>query len=434
MLCQLDNRVLFILLYFNHNLSLSSKPLNICLLSYRSSPHSGGQGVYLYQLSRALTALGHRVDVLSGEPYPELHESVRLVPLPGLNLYEKGLTSLRLHHLRSYANIVEWLSKLTGGFAEPYAFGRRALKYLKQHRHDYDLVHDNQSLCYSLLKIPHYGLKVVATIHHPITRDLKIALENTNSISRRILLRRWYRFLSMQKYVAKRLRSVIVISKSSKTDTQTDFGVKPEVMSLIYNGIDSSQFRPLENIACDPYLLITTASADQPIKGLAYLLRAVAMLKENYPELRLLIIGPINKGGATDNLINELGIKERIVNRTNISADEFVQNYARSSIAVSPSLYEGFGLPAAEAMACEVPIVASQGGALPEVVGDAGVLVKSHDSEALAKAIADLLDNPEKRSALATKGRERVLELFNWHNTALETVAVYRKLLDHAHH
>jgi glycosyltransferase involved in cell wall biosynthesis len=122
------------------------KPLRIALLGYRSQPYGGGQGVYLKYLSKALVEAGHHVDVISGPPYPHLDSRVRLIELPSLDLFENGLVSLRPRHLSSLTNIIEWTSKLTGGFAEPYTFGRRAVKYLKQHGHNYDLIHDNQSL------------------------------------------------------------------------------------------------------------------------------------------------------------------------------------------------------------------------------------------------------------------------------------------------
>ena len=101
-------------------------PLRIALLGYRSKPHAGGQGVYIKYLSKALVDAGHSVDVISGPPYPEVDPRVRLIKLPSLDLYENGLWSLRPRHLRSLSNIIEWTSKLTGGFAEPYTFGRRA--------------------------------------------------------------------------------------------------------------------------------------------------------------------------------------------------------------------------------------------------------------------------------------------------------------------
>ena len=192
------------------------RALRIALLGYRSAPHSGGQGVYIRYLSKALVDAGHSVDVISGPPYPHLDSRVRLVQLPSLDLFENGLLSLRPRHLTSLTNIIEWSSKLTGGFAEPYTFGRRVVKYLRQHGHEYDLIHDNQSLSYGMLEIQAMGLPLVTTVHHPITSDLRIALSAARNPWQRLLVRRWHAFLGMQKKVVKQLRNVVTVSDCSR--------------------------------------------------------------------------------------------------------------------------------------------------------------------------------------------------------------------------
>jgi glycosyltransferase involved in cell wall biosynthesis len=112
-----------------------------------------------------------------------------------------------------------------------------------------------------------------------------------------------------------------------------------------------------------------------------------------------------------------------------LSTEELVAEYARSSLAVVPSLYEGFGLPAAEAMSCGVPVVATEAGGLPEVVGNAGCIVPPADSEALAAVIKSLLRHPESLISLGLAGRQRMLSKFTWKRAAQETVAVYRKVI-----
>ena len=102
-----------------------SRPLRICIAGYRSAPFGGGQGIYIKYLSKALVEAGHQVDVISGQPYPEVDSRVNLIKLPGLDLFNNGLRSLRAHHLTSLTNIIEWTGKLTGGFSEPYCFSRR---------------------------------------------------------------------------------------------------------------------------------------------------------------------------------------------------------------------------------------------------------------------------------------------------------------------
>lgn len=410
----------------------AEKPLRIAILGYRSHPYGGGQGIYIKYLSKALVEAGHSVDVISGEPYPHLDERVRLIKMPGLNLYENGLGSLRPKHLSSYANIVEWLSKLTGGFAEPYAFGRRVWRYLQKHGHQYDLIHDNQSLSYGMLNIQKQ-LPLITTLHHPITSDLDIALNAANKWWERLLIKRWHSFLIMQKNVVRELEHIVTVSDRSKTDIAKAFAISETQIELIYNGINTEEFAPRDNIQRKPFRLMATASADQPLKGLRFLLEAYAQLLNSYPELELLVIGKPKPGGATEQLINKLNIADKVQFVSGISTEKMVDYFAEATIAVVPSVYEGFGLPAGEAMACEVPVVSTTGGALPEVVGDAGVLVPVKDSQAISDAVKDLLDNPEKREALGKAGRQRILDLFCWHVAAKHLTDYYQKVIaEHA--
>lgn len=396
----------------------AERPLRIAILGYRSQPYGGGQGVYVRYLSKALVDAGHSVDVISGPPYPHLDPRVRLIEMPSLNLFANGLGSLRPHHLKSTTNIIEWTSKLTGGFAEPYTFGRRVVKYLKQHGQDYDLIHDNQSLSYGMLQIQDMGLPLVTTLHHPITSDLRIALKAARHWWERLLIRRWHSFLGMQKSVVQRLHHIVTVSECSREDIARDFGIQPAGISLVYNGIDNEVFRPMPEVERLPLRLMATASADAPLKGLRYLLRAYAALLPEYPGLELLVVGKPKPGGDTEKLLRRLGIEDRVCFVCGITTGEMVRYYAQATLAIIPSVYEGFGLPAGEAMACGVPVVSTDGGALPEVVGDAGVQVPVRDADALAAAIRDLLEDPLRRAELAERGRRRIDEKFCWHVTA----------------
>lgn len=406
--------------------------LSIALLGYRSQPYGGGQGIYLKYLSKALVDAGHRVDVISGPPYPHLDPRVRLIKLPSLDLFENGLQSLRPRHLLSYTDTLEWLSKLTGGFAEPYTFGRRALKYLRQHGHEYDLIHDNQSLSYGMLALQARGLPLVTTVHHPITNDLRIALDAASSVTERLLVRRWHRFLKMQSRVARRLRHVITVSECSRRDIARDFGRPPEQVDVVYNGIDTAVFRPLAGVEREPLRIMATASADAPLKGLRYLLLAFAELRQHHAGLELLLVSRPQPGGKTEQLIDELGLRSAIIFVSQISTEDLVVHYARATVAVVPSLYEGFGLPAGEAMACGVPVVSTNAGALPEIVGDAGLLVPAASAKAIAEAVDVLLRDPARRSALGNAGRQRIVETFSWDVCARDMVAYYRRVLSHA--
>lgn len=405
--------------------------LKVCLLGYRSNPYSGGQGIYIKFLSKALVEAGHSVDVISGEPYPELDERVRLIKLPGLNLFEANnhVTALRPKHLLSYTDFFEWFSMLTGGFPEPYTFGRRLVRYFKRHRPGYDIVHDNQSLCYGTLKLQRMGVPVITTIHHPITSDLRIALQSADTWQLRLLIKRWHSFLNMQKKVVKQLDHLVTVSRASRQDIATDFAIAETKLSIVHNGIDTEVFRPIPAIEPDAFNVMATASADVPLKGLDYLIRAISLLTNEIPELKLTVLGKLNEDGKTAKLIRNLGLENRIHFYSGLSSQDVAELYAKATCAVVPSIYEGFGLPAGEAMACGVPVIATNGGALPEVVGDAGLTVPTRDHLALANAIRTLLADSNLRRTLAAKGRSRILALFSWEVAAGDMVQLYREIV-----
>ena len=375
--------------------------------------------------------LGHQVDVISSEPFPELDSNVKLIKIFGLNLFEKKnhVTALRFRHLFSFTDFFEWLSMLTGGFAEPYTFGRRVLEYLKKNNPDYDIIHDNQSLSYALISLKKIGWPVFATVHHPISLDLKIALDHEKRWQYKLLINRWHYFLRMQKRVAQQINHVVTVSESSKKDIEKDFGVARENITVVHNGIDTEIFKPLPQIERTSETIMTTTSSDSPLKGLTYLLKAVAALTEEFPNLHLNILGKVNEGGTAARLIKELKLGTKVSFFSDISTSEIVELYAKAACAVVPSLYEGFGLPAGEAMACEVPVVSTNGGALPEVVGEAGLIVEAGDYEALRESIAYLLKNPDLRENYGKKGRERIMQKFSWYRCAKQMESLYVKSL-----
>ncbi len=407
-----------------------ARPLRVALLGYRSNPFSGGQGVYLKYLSRALVQAGHSVDVISGEPYPQLDERVRLVKLPGLNLFaaRNHVTALRPKHLLSATDFFEWFSMLTGGFPEPYTFGRRVAAHLATTLRTYDLVHDNQSLCHGLLKIQRSGMPLVCTIHHPITWDKDIALDHASSWGERLLIKRWHNFLHMQANVARQLRYIVTVSERSRQDICNAFDIDPDRVRVIHNGIDTDTFRPEPDITRNSWQIVTTASADQPLKGTQHLIPAFASLLPKYPKLKLIFIGNPKPGGPTERLIKELNIGDRIQFVHGITTDQIRLLYAGSSLAVVPSEYEGFGLPAGEAMACGIPVVSTDGGALPEVVGDAAIVVPAKSPEALANAMSSLLENRSARERLGRLGRVHILTNFSWERAASEMAELYREV------
>lgn len=407
-------------------------PLKIALLGYRSHPHVGGQGIYLKFLSQALVELGHKVGVISGPPYPQLDPRVTLIKLPGLDLYasKKPHKELRWKHLLSYTDMYEYSSKITGGFAEPYTFCRRAAAYLADHRHDYDIVHDNQSLGYGLLSIEKLGIPVLATIHHPITQDLALAEQAQSSALMRGLTRRWYRFVRMQIKVAQRIKHLTTVSEFCRGDISAAFGLPEHKLHVIPNGVDTKLFRPNPTIKKRPLHIVTTASSDQPLKGQRFLLEAMAQLRDQFADVSLTIIGSLEAKGECQRLIETLNLSNHIEFKQNLSNQELVEQYNAATVAVTPSLYEGFGLPAAEAMACGTAVVTSDGGALPEIVGDAGLVVPAADSQALAQTIAKLLADPALATQLANQGRTRMVTQFCWTNTALALEQLYRSIIN----
>jgi MMP alpha-(1->4)-mannosyltransferase len=410
------------------------RPLRIALLSYRSHPHCGGQGVYVRNLSHALGRLGHRVTVVSGPPYPELVNGARLHRLPSLDLYnpEALFRTPSFRELCDPVNFMEWTSVATMGFPEPFTFGLRAARHVRSRIHEFDIVHDNQSLSYGVRSLA-CRIPTVATIHHPITVDRRLAVRAASSVWQKAQQLRWYSFIGMQKRVAPSLNRIITVSRCARNDIAREFKLSPSRFAVVPNGIDTDCFHPLPGVAREPFRLIATASADVPLKGLAHLLRAVALLAPAYPRLQLIVVGRPKEKSPVKSLIGQLGIESRIRFMGAIDQTEYLRQYARAWAAVVPSLYEGFGLPAGEAMACGVPVISTTGGALPEVVGDAGVLVPPADPQALAQAIETVCTRPDLAASLGRSGYDRVMAQFTWEAAARKTTAVYRQAIHDYH-
>jgi MMP alpha-(1->4)-mannosyltransferase len=411
------------------NLHNNNTRLKIGIVSYRSNPHCGGQGVYVRNLSRALSDLGHSVEVISGPGNPGLFPGSKLTNLKTLDLYNPDdlFRTPSMSELKEPINFMEWFGVSTMGYPEPFTFGLRASQYLKDKHDKFDIIHDNQCLAFSMLSISK-KIPLVSTIHHPITVDRKIAIKSTKSYFKKLKHIRWYSFIMMQKYVAKRLKSIITVSEFSKQDISKEFKIKEQIITSIPIGIDTDLFYPLDNIEKDPDRLIVTNSADTPLKGLYQLLQAVKKISEKR-KIKLIVIGTPKKKGGIEKLVKKLKLKAYVTFTGRIDHARFIQEYAKASIAVVPSLYEGFGLPAGEAMACRVPLICTTGGALPEVTGDAAKLVPPGDSDALEKAILELLGDPVQREKLADAGYKRILKHFTWKNTAEKTVEAYREVI-----
>ena len=420
-------------------MTIPDRPLRIALLAYRGSPHCGGQGVYVRHLSRALTDLGHHVEVLSGPPYPDLDDRVPLQRVPGLDLYRQPDPFRRpqLHELHHWTHVAELALMCTAGFPEPLVFSLRASAALGRRRADFDAVHDNQSLGSGLLRIQAppprgLGIPVVATIHHPVTVDRRVELAHAADWKRRLALRRFYGFTRMQTRVAQRLPSILTVSHTSLADIMADHGVDRRRLHVVPAGVDAERWRPLPDVRRIPGRLVTTASADVSMKGLAYLVEALAKIRTERPDAELVVVGAPKPDSSLPRLINGLGLGTVVHFLAGVSDDRIVELYAEAEVAVVPSLYEGFSLPAVEAMACGVALVATTGGALPEVVGTDGrtaVLVPPADAGALSTAILDLLAQPCRRAALGRAGRQRVVAGYGWPAAAEATAGHYREVI-----
>jgi glycosyltransferase involved in cell wall biosynthesis len=412
-----------------------NEPLSIAYLTYRGKPHVGGQGVYTRHLTKALVDLGHSVEVFGGQPYPILDPRITLTELRSLDLFNDHYPGRfpAFWEFKSREDFLEVAVFSTGVFPEPLAFSARALRHLRPRVGQFDLVHDNQCLGYGITKLEKL-IPTVVTLHHPITKDRELEMSHAPNRYKRWSIGRWYSFVKMQGKVARSMPRIVVVSENSINDIHTDMGVDMDKMRLVPVGVDPDLFRPLEHVTRIPGRLITTASADVALKGLSYLLEALAKLRTER-DVTLTVIGK-PKPGKSMELIAQLGLEASVQFVSGVTDERIVELYAESEMAVVPSLYEGFSLPAIEAMCSGTPLVATDGGALPEVTGRDGETVlqcPAGDASALAAAIALGLDDPDLRARVGAAGRQRVLERWTWTRCAQMTVEQYREVLAMPH-
>ncbi len=416
------------------------RPLRIAFVAYRGNMQCGGQGIYLWFLARELARLGHRLDVFVGPPYPApMPFAAQTTLLPNEQYWGKWFARSRaafkppredpLRALRPL-HFYELAASRLGFLPEPAAFSLRALgavtRCLRAGRR-YDLIHDVQCLGYGLLPLRALGTAVVSTVHHPLSVDRRASLQGDESFRDRLGSLQFYP-LGMQAFVAKRLDAILTSSEASARAIRRDFGVLPARISMVANGLDTELFCPNPAVPKQANEILCVGRASDPNKGIRTLLAALARLPQ---ALRLTLVdahaSPARKWAS------ELGCAARVTLTGPVSQAELIQLYQRASVVAVPSRYEGFGLPAAEAMACGTPVVASHAGALPELMArcQGGVTVPRDDPAALATALAELLSAAaaERRAALARRSRPRVVEAFAWPKVAARTVAVYREVL-----
>ncbi len=405
----------------------------VAFLIYRGNPRCGGQGVYTRHLTRELVRLGHSVEVFSGPPWPELDEGVGFTPVRGLDLY-RDPDPFRIparSEFTSLADVTEFAVMMSAGFGEPLAYSMRIEKLLRHRRGDFDIIHDNQCMGPGVLKLRQRGWPLLETLHHPITVDRSIALDHAETWWKRVTTRRWFGFLRMQVRVVKQLPAVLTVSHNSKVDINAQMQVPLDRLTVVPVGVDHTVFRPYPDVVKKKGRLMVTSSSDVPMKGLVPLLEAIAKLRVER-DIDLIVIGRPKPNGRVANAMDRLGLNDIVTTISGVSDEELARLYGEAEVAIVPSLYEGFSLPAIEAMSCAVPVVATTGGALPEVVGtsgETGLLVEPNNPEVLVEAIGRLLDDAELRARLGAAGRERVISRFTWEVTARGTAACYDAIL-----
>ncbi|WP_446665875.1 glycosyltransferase family 4 protein [Flexivirga sp. B27] len=401
--------------------------MRIALASYRSKEHSGGQGVYVRNLSRELVALGHQVEVFSGQPYPRLDDGVRFTPVPSLDLYRADDPFRRpgLREFRSAVDVFEFATMCTAGFPEPRTFGMRLSRLLRDRVDDFDVLHDNQTLAPGLLALERRGLPLLTTIHHPISRDRRLELEAATGWSR-VTKRRWYGFVQMQRRVAKHSTHILTVSKVSAQDIAADFEVPRERMRVVPVGVDVDRFRPRETPRV-PGRIVSVISADVPLKGMSVLVDALrALPRDAWGEL--VVVGTPSE--TTEKRLAEAGLVDRVTFRSGLTDEELAELVASAAVQVIPSRYEGFSIPAVEAMACGTPVVATDVGALPDLLADGvGRLVPAGDAPALGAAVAEVLSSPETAARMGAAGRTRAVTTYSWREVARATADVYAEVI-----
>lgn len=412
--------------------------MKICFLMYQGNMYSGGQGIYLHYLTRELARMGHDVHVIAGPPYPTLAEGVTAHNIRDYSYwtyhhYKKDFVFNRepwsyFHPVNFYEFVSTRiaLSSLLANFSTRAYFKLRELS--KEHR--FDIVHDNQTLSYGVWAMHASGFPLIATIHHPLSYDLRNALrqaKTTYEKARRILWSPWM----MQEMVAKRLDRVIVVSETSRRDVEEAFQLPPEKVRTVYNGIDTDVFRPLPGAERQPDKLLYVGNSEDRNKGARYFLEALNLLKDEIDFQVTFVDNEKWRLKLAPGLVNEFGLNSRVEFTGRIPTEDLVRHYNTAKIFVTSSVHEGFGLPLAEAMSCGAPVIGTTIGAYEEIVqhGTSGWLVPPRDPRAIADAIRLLWNDPALRQRLSDGGRRRVLETFNWRKAAEETLAVYEEML-----
>jgi len=404
--------------------------LRIAFSIYRGNPLCGGQGVYTHYLTKELQRLGHSVTVFAGQPYPVLAEGINLIKLPSLDMYRDAdpFRWPKLREIDGITDLTEIAIRLFGGFPEPRTFSMRLKKEMSYLLNDFDILHDNQSLGNGIRSIANGQLPVVASIHHPVSIDRYIDIDRAKTIKDKMSKYRWYGFSGMQERVAKNLLKIITVSAQSKADIISYMDIPAEKVEVISAGVDTTVFYPDRGVKKKEFQIMAVVSSDVQLKGMAVLVESMNIIIKENPAITLVVVGKLNPNGSAYKLLQDSPAKAHIKFVYNITEDDLANLYRESTLAVIPSLYEGFSLPAVQALASAIPVVATTGGALPEVLGadgDCALLVEPGNADDLARAVMTLMEQRDLREKLTEAGLKRVYEKFTWAQAAKKVTEQY---------
>ena len=403
--------------------------LKIALLSYRSDPFSGGQGIYIKNISEALHNRGHEITIFSGNPLPEVNKAIKVVRIETPGFFEtfdslerlKIFTSLEKNRL----NFMDFFETFTGTFTEPVFFGERLVKnkYFQETVDEFDIFHDNQSIS----SYPETVLKkLVTTLHHPLHVDKEIDLTSEKSFLTRLSIKRWYSFLNFQKKNLKADKKVISPSLSSKNDICRYFDYPSKNISVIWNGInlDDCKFHQRESFNAN---FVTIISADVPMKNLKTVLKALYLLKQEGINAKLTIVGDLREDN--NKLIDRLGLTKEITYKSKLPRKQLIQSLNNADIGIAPSKYEGFGFPLVEMIATGLPVIVSDKASLPELAGNAGLIFNSSDSNDLKEKMKELIENAALRNKVTENSKLRRDDFFGWDEYAKKLEDLYKEII-----
>lgn len=405
------------------------KKLKIGLLSYRSDPFSGGQGIYIKNVSEALQNRGHEVTIFSGNPLPIVSNKIKVVEIntPGYFETFNSFERFKIFQAQEKTRLDLWdfIETFTGTFTEPIFFSDRLLQNTEfaKTADSYDVFHDNQSISNYPDSI---NKKLITTLHHPIHVDRDIDLENESSFLRKLAIKRWYSFLNFQKKNLKKVKKIISPSKSSKKDICHYFQYPAEQISVIWNGIDLADCKFHQRTSFNSEF-VTIISSDVPMKNLRNILKALYLLKNDGLSAKLTIIGDLREDNKK--LINDLDLNDLVSFRKKLPRNELIKILNASDIGIAASSYEGFGFPLVEMIATGLPVIVSDKASLPELAGDAGLKFNSDDVSDLKDKMKELVKNHALRDKLANNSKVRRDAFFGWDEYAKKLEDLFEEII-----